>query len=133
MTLLEYLIIAAVRFVEDGVRSAWEGEIEVYYGGQWDRVCNGNWDINDANVVCRELGFTGATSAEYSSATLENNATVILDGALCVGTEAHLLDCPHIVSLSDVTENCLGNYAGVTCISKRCIHYISRYIDALNI
>ena len=111
--------------MEDGVRSSWEGEIEVYYGGQWDRVCNADWDINDANVVCGELGFSGANSAEYSQARPGENANAILDGALCVGTEAHLLDCPRIVSLSNVTRNCLGNYAGVTCISKQCIMYIS--------
>ena len=73
--------------------------------------------------MCRELGFTGASSAEYSSATPGANASAILDGALCLGTETHLLDCPRIVSLSDVAENCLGNYAGVTCISKQCIMY----------
>ena len=111
--------------MEDGVRSSWEGEIEVYYGGQWDRVCNADWDINDANVVCRELGFSGASSAEYSQARPGERASAILDGALCIGTEAHLLDCPRIVSLSNVTGNCLGNYAGVTCISKQCIMYIS--------
>jgi len=70
---LKYItFIAAVRFVEDGARSPWEGEIEVYYGGQWDRVCNADWDINDAEVVCHELGFSGATSAEYSRATPGN-------------------------------------------------------------
>ena len=117
-----YFLIAAVRFVEDGVRSLWEGEIEVYYGGQWDRVCNIDWDINDAEVVCRELGFTGASSAEYSNATHMFD-TAILDGALCTGEELHLLDCPRFVPLSNVTNDCLGNYAGVTCMCK----YINKY------
>ena len=83
-------------------------------------MCNADWDINDANVVCRELGFSGASSSEYSRATPGRDAYAILDGALCVGTEMHLLDCPRIVPLSNVTTNCLGNYAGVTCISKQC-------------
>ena len=113
-----FLSLAAVRFLEDGVRSAWEGEIEVYYGGQWDRVCNSNWDINDAEVVCRELGFSGVTSAEYSRAIHGLRDTAILDGALCTGEELHLLDCPRFVPLSNVTNDCLGNYAGVTCMSK---------------
>ena len=112
------LSLAAVRFVEDGIRSLWEGEIEVYYGGQWDRVCNIDWDVNDAEVVCRELGFTGAISAEYSRATNEIFDTAILDGAFCSGDELHLLDCPRFVPLSNVTNVCLGNYAGVTCLSK---------------
>ena len=114
--------LAGVRFVEDGVRFPWEGEIEVYYGGQWDRVCNIDWDINDAEVVCRELGFTRATSFQYSRATHEVLNAAILDGALCTGKELHLLDCPRIFPLSNVTSNCLGNYAGVTCSSK-CMHY----------
>ena len=110
--------VAAIRFVEDGVRSSWEGEIEVYYGGQWDRVCNADWDINDANVVCRELGFAGAASAKYSKSTHGMDFTAILDGALCTGEELHLLDCPRLVPLSNVTNDCVGNYAGVECISK---------------
>ena len=121
ITLIPVFVFCAapIRFFEDNIRSPWEGEIEVYYGGQWDSVCNADWDINDANVVCRELGFSGASSAEYSRATTGRQADVILDGALCVGTEDHLLDCPRIVSLSNVTRNCLGNYAGVTCIGKQ--------------
>ena len=112
------MFLAAVRFVEDSIRSPWEGEIEVYYDGQWDRVCNTDWDINDAEVVCRELGFTGTISAEYSKATHNFHASAILDGALCTGEELHLLDCPRFVPLSNVTTDCLGNYAGVTCMSK---------------
>ena len=112
------LCAAAVRFVEDGVRSPWEGELEVYYGLQWDRICSNGWDINDANVACRELGYSGATSAEYSGATHGQHATAILNGVMCTGTESLLIDCPRQFPLSYVNANCLGNYAGVTCMSK---------------
>ena len=125
------LSLAAVRFLEDGVRSPWEGEIEVYYGGQWDRVCNIDWDINDAEVACKEIGFSGATSAEYSRAIHGVHAIAILDGALCTGEELHLLDCLRFVPLSNVTNDCLGNYAGVTCMSKyngSDYHYVCTYI-----
>ena len=90
----------------------------MYYGGQWDRVCNTDWDINDARVACQELGFTGTTSSEYSKATHEVFDSAILDGVHCTGEELYLLDCPRFVPLSDVTNDCLGNYAGVTCVSK---------------
>ena len=90
----------------------------MYYGGQWDRVCNSDWDINDAKVACQELGYAGAISAKYSRATHNFSTTAILDGALCTGEELHLLDCPRFVPLSNVTTDCLGNYAGVTCTSK---------------
>ena len=81
-------------------------------------MCNFDWDINDAEVVCRELGFVGATSAEYARAAHNVFDTAILDGVFCTGEELHLLDCPRFVPLSDVTDDCLGNYAGVTCMSK---------------
>jgi len=111
-------ILAPIRFVEDNIRSPWEGTIEVYYGGQWDRVCSAWWDINDANVACQELGSLEATSGEYLEATHMDHATAILDGVLCTGTESHLLDCPRLIPLSNVTGNCLGSYAGVTCVGK---------------
>ena len=34
-----------------------EGTVEITYGGHTGVICDDNWDIQDANVVCRMLGF----------------------------------------------------------------------------
>ena len=44
--------------LKDG-RNRFEGRVEVCQGGQWKRVCNHGWDKEEAEVVCRQLGFSG--------------------------------------------------------------------------
>ena len=34
------------------------GRIEVYVREEWRAVCHSSWDDNDAQVVCRQLGFS---------------------------------------------------------------------------
>ena len=39
------------------------GRVEIFYNDQWGTICDHGWDMNDANVLCKQLGFYQALQA----------------------------------------------------------------------
>ena len=40
-----------------GGKSGYEGRVEICSNGVWGTVYGGGWDVHEAIVVCRQLGF----------------------------------------------------------------------------
>ena len=74
-------------------------------------VCDDDWNLENANVVCKELGFLGALSMTKESRFGPTGANFIMDQVSCDGTEERLIDCDHADS-----HDCGPNEAaGVIC------------------
>ena len=50
-----------VQLVDGG---SYYGEVQVCIAGTWGCVCGYGWGSNDANVVCRQLGYESGTACK---------------------------------------------------------------------
>lgn len=44
-----------------------EGNVEILRFGRWGAVCDKTWTINEAKVVCRQLGFSNLDKVQYTN------------------------------------------------------------------
>lgn len=83
----------------------WEGLVEVRQGGEWRAVCDDNWDVHDAEVVCRALQYSVVLSvAMVGKVSAE---LYWFDGLACTGREKSLCVCP-----MNFIDPCIGHNEG---------------------
>ncbi|XP_032869688.1 deleted in malignant brain tumors 1 protein-like, partial [Amblyraja radiata] len=80
-----------LRLVNGGSPCA--GRVEVHYKGNWGTVYDRGWDLQDAAVVCRELGCGAATGAPGGSHFGPGSGAVVTYDVECSGSEAALREC----------------------------------------
>ena len=78
-----------------GGNSDFEGRVEVLYQGMWGTICDDAWGIEDAHVICRQLGYGAALQATSRASFGQGNGTIWLDNVQCSGSETRIKFCTH--------------------------------------
>ncbi|XP_041809799.1 lysyl oxidase homolog 3B isoform X3 [Chelmon rostratus] len=106
-----------------------EGRIELFYKGEWGTICDDDFSIANANVLCRQLGFVSATGWTHSAKYGKGQGKIWLDNVLCNGGEKSIEFCKSRGwGNSDCTHD---EDAGVVCKDERIPGFVdSNVIDA---
>uniref|UniRef100_A0A8D0CZW2 Lysyl oxidase homolog n=1 Tax=Sander lucioperca TaxID=283035 RepID=A0A8D0CZW2_SANLU len=85
-----------------------EGRVELFYKGEWGTICDDDFSIANANVLCRQLGFVSSAACP---------GKIWLDNVLCSGGEKSIEFCKSRGwGNSDCTHD---EDAGVVCKDER--------------
>ncbi|XP_071502324.1 scavenger receptor cysteine-rich domain-containing protein DMBT1-like [Diadema antillarum] len=106
-------VICARRVRLVGSTSDYQGTVELYYDGEWNSVCDDGWDLVDAGVVCRMLGFPGVEEAPDLAQFGNGSGQILLDEVQCVEGNEDIFECVHNgMFIHDCTHS---EDAGVVC------------------
>ena len=96
-------------------------------GRVWRPLCDDGWNLESANVVCRQLNLGPAVSIYSNASNAVSGAYGIaesdeygIERLICEGTESNIAECQYS------TESELGCYhnetAGVVCSSSKVLY-----------
>nr|XP_021492621.1 LOW QUALITY PROTEIN: scavenger receptor cysteine-rich type 1 protein M130 [Meriones unguiculatus] len=98
-------------------KSSCEGRVELKVLGEWRPLCDSHWDIEDAHVLCHQLGCGVALSAPRGARFGKGAGQAWRHMFHCTGTEQHIGDC--LVTALGAPVCAEGQVASVICSGNR--------------
>ena len=112
-------MVTTVGMDEDSIRlfggqNAHEGHVDVFLHGHWFSLCGTDWDLLEAIVACRQLGYHTAEAALRASPFGNTGGPNWMVVGQCTGYEANLTQCKQNYGHGP----CRNYHAGVICSSE---------------
>lgn len=104
--------------------------MELLHSGRWGTVCDDDWSLKNAEVVCRQLGCGRALEATTNAHFGAGSGPIWLDNVVCNGDEPNL---PRCQNQGFEVHNCGHNEdAGVVCEGMILAQYIPAFWVTMN-
>uniref|UniRef100_A0AAX7TNZ6 Lysyl oxidase homolog n=1 Tax=Astatotilapia calliptera TaxID=8154 RepID=A0AAX7TNZ6_ASTCA len=108
-----------------------EGRIELFYKGEWGTICDDDFTIANAHVLCHHLGFVSATGWTHSAKYGKGQGKIWLDNVQCHGGEKSIEFCKSRGwGNSDCTHD---EDAGVVCKDERIPGFVDSNVIDFNL
>ncbi|XP_053383098.1 deleted in malignant brain tumors 1 protein-like isoform X2 [Mercenaria mercenaria] len=97
-----------------------KGRVEILVNGTWGTICDTNFEIADANVVCKMLGLEYRSYYTWvSDDSGRRGGPIYVNKLNCIGTESHINHCSYEISnhcthFDDVAVECTGLTLNIT-------------------
>ena len=92
---IRFIILELIVRLRDGTTSN-QGRVELKLNGTWGTICDDYWGIEEANVICRMVGYSeGAWSTNCCGWYGYASGKIWLDNVHCVGDEQTIAACRH--------------------------------------
>ena len=120
-----------------------QGNVEIRYNltSPWGTICSSGWDIKDARVACRQLGYADAVAATIESSFGRGRGSIWLSNFRCNGFENKISECgssnwgnPSSYCLQyATTSTSYHGVAGAVCQGKSYIALNSSNYETLHV
>ncbi|XP_041375843.1 deleted in malignant brain tumors 1 protein-like [Gigantopelta aegis] len=94
------------------------GDVVIVMDGLAGHICDLYWDDKDADVLCRQVGYTGGVAADFTS---QSRRPFLLSEVHCDGTETSLGNCSMGAESCKLGNSLVFNQAGVFCYTNKAI------------
>ena len=88
----------------------------MYHNGEWNPVYYYGSDLNDVQVVCKELGFGNAIAVIYDAYYGEGRGSVLYHVLQCHGTEWSIRNCSRSYSVRSDRHVGVKCHSGIICL-----------------
>ena len=101
--------------------STQQGRVEICFDNTYGLICRGLWNEPDAQVVCRQLGFSTDGASALDVPDDGSSGPVYLNNVQCEGDEMNITECDFDSNVLTCDQH---QYAGVSCNGKHVYEYM---------